>query len=89
MAAESSIRRHGALEVDRVARFQLAQARLAQRFRHHVGGELALAGSHHGKAHTIHRDGIADVHVFEHLARSDDDLARTRAARFPVPRLCP
>ncbi len=50
---------HGALEVDRAAHRDVAQARAAQRLGHDVGGEGAAGALDDGQAHAVDRDGVA------------------------------
>jgi len=59
VAAEPTVHRGGALEVDRATCGQPTQAAPAQRLPHHVGGELA-AGQHfdNGQAHAVDGDRV-------------------------------
>ena len=76
VAAEPTVDRGGALQVDRAACGQPAQAGPAERLAHHVGGELP-AGQHldDGQAHTVDGDRVAVAGVGGHDRTLDGEAS--------------
>jgi hypothetical protein len=71
VAAEPSLQRDRALEVDRRSLDERAERRAVERLLHDVGDELAVAVLHHGEAHAVDRDRGA-VHCVARDERAAD-----------------
>src|SRR3712207_4147580 len=79
--AEPGVRGDGALQVDRVAGAQGAQAAPAEGLGHDVGGPLLAVGSGDGEADAVDGDGVAQRHALQRGARPD---AQPGGCRLPV-----
>src|SRR6202043_3408277 len=66
-----------ALQVDRRARGQVAEAGAAQRLGHHIGGEVAAGQPGDGEAGAVDGDGVTGPRVAGDLRPAHGDPGRT------------
>ncbi len=78
MPAQARLKRHGAFQIHRVARLEIAQIAAFERLRREIGGKTVRANVDRGEANSVNGDTCAHCEIGEHAGTTDRQAGSRR-----------